>query len=68
MALTFDDGPGPFTWRVVGELRRLRVSATFFQVGRQVAAYPWAARLVARSFAVGDHTFSHAALPRLRWA
>jgi peptidoglycan/xylan/chitin deacetylase (PgdA/CDA1 family) len=53
---------------VVRELQRMRVEATFFQVGRQVVAYPWAARLVARSFPVGDHTFSHAALPRLRWA
>ena len=68
VALTFDDGPGPFTWRIVRELQRMHVQATFFQVGRQVAAYPWAAGLVARSFPVGDHTFSHAALPRLRCA
>jgi peptidoglycan/xylan/chitin deacetylase (PgdA/CDA1 family) len=68
VALTFDDGPGPFTWRVVRELQRMHVAATFFQVGRQAAEYPWAARLVARSFAVGDHTFSHAALARLHWA
>jgi peptidoglycan/xylan/chitin deacetylase (PgdA/CDA1 family) len=68
VALTFDDGPGPFTWRVVRELQRMHVPATFFQVGRQVAAYPWAAHLVERSFAVGDHTYSHVDLRRLRWA
>ena len=68
VALTFDDGPGPFTWRVVRELQWMHVRATFFQVGRQAAAYPWAARLVAGSFPVGDHTLSHAELPRLRWA
>jgi peptidoglycan/xylan/chitin deacetylase (PgdA/CDA1 family) len=68
VALTFDDGPGPFTWRVVRELQRMHVSATFFQVGSQVAAYPWAAHLVQQSFAVGDHTYSHPNLRRLRWA
>jgi peptidoglycan/xylan/chitin deacetylase (PgdA/CDA1 family) len=68
VALTFDDGPGPWTWRVVRELRRLRVPATFFEVGREVVRYPWAARQVARSFAVGDHTWDHVPMGRLSWA
>jgi peptidoglycan-N-acetylglucosamine deacetylase len=68
VALTFDDGPGPWTWRVIRELRRMRVPATFFEVGREVASHPWAARQVARSFAVGDHTWDHAPMGRLRWA
>src|SRR5690349_24234549 len=33
IALTFDDGPGPYTLGVVRELRRLHAPATFFQVG-----------------------------------
>jgi peptidoglycan/xylan/chitin deacetylase (PgdA/CDA1 family) len=33
-----------------------------------VVRYPWAARQVARSFAVGDHTWDHVAMGRLPWA
>src|SRR4051794_6516881 len=65
VALTFDDGPGPDTWRVVRQLRRLRVRATFFQVGQQMAAFPGAARLVPRWFPVGDHTLTHPPLASL---
>ncbi|HEU0318046.1 MAG TPA: polysaccharide deacetylase family protein, partial [Solirubrobacteraceae bacterium] len=36
MALTFDDGPGPFTPQVLGVLRRMHVPATFFLVGRSI--------------------------------
>jgi peptidoglycan-N-acetylglucosamine deacetylase len=68
VALTFDDGPGPWTWRIVRSLQRMRVPATFFEVGREVASHPWAARQVARSFAVGDHTWDHVPMGRLRWA
>lgn len=65
VALTFDDGPGPYTWQVVRVLRRMHVPATFFQVGQMVAAFPHAARLVERSFPVGDHTLSHPMMSRL---
>jgi peptidoglycan-N-acetylglucosamine deacetylase len=68
VALTFDDGPGPWTWRIVRRLRRLGVPATFFEVGREVASHPWAARQVARSFVVGDHTWDHVPMGQLRWA
>ncbi len=33
VALTFDDGPGPYTERLVGVLNSLHVHATFFAVG-----------------------------------
>jgi peptidoglycan/xylan/chitin deacetylase (PgdA/CDA1 family) len=59
VALTFDDGPGPYTGRVVRALRRLGVRATFFQVGQMIAAFPGVARRVRRHFPVGDHTLSH---------
>ena len=60
VALTFDDGPGPLTWRIVRTLRRLRVPATFFQVGQMMSAFPHAARLVRRrGFDVEDHTLRH---------
>lgn len=61
VALTFDDGPSPrVTPGLVRELRRLRVPATFFMIGRNVAAHPATARLVQESgFTVGNHTWSH---------
>jgi peptidoglycan-N-acetylglucosamine deacetylase len=68
VALTFDDGPGPWTWPVVRTLHRLHVPATFFEVGREVVRYPWAARQVSRSFAVGDHTWDHVPMGRLTWS
>ncbi len=40
IALTFDDGPGPYTPGVLIALNRLNVKATFFLVGRQA----WHAR------------------------
>jgi peptidoglycan/xylan/chitin deacetylase (PgdA/CDA1 family) len=67
VALTFDDGPSPYTHRLVGELRSRHVPATFFQVGQMVSGFPSAAREVSRHFPVGDHTASHpqlALLPR----
>src|SRR4051812_39087763 len=33
IALTFDDGPGPYTTNVLRVLRQLHVKATFFEVG-----------------------------------
>jgi peptidoglycan/xylan/chitin deacetylase (PgdA/CDA1 family) len=67
VALTFDDGPGPYTRRIVRTLRRMRVRATFFQVGQMVSRYPRLARLVRRHFPVAGHTLTHPALARLRW-
>lgn len=65
VALTFDDGPGPYTAQMLSVLRRRHVPATFFQVGEMVAAYPGAARAVGRRFPVGDHTQSHPPMPQL---
>jgi cellulose synthase/poly-beta-1,6-N-acetylglucosamine synthase-like glycosyltransferase/peptidoglycan/xylan/chitin deacetylase (PgdA/CDA1 family) len=62
VALTFDDGPDP-TWtpRIVHELRRLGVPATFFLVGSAVARHPGIVRDVHRQgFELGNHTFTHA--------
>ncbi|MEV4258756.1 polysaccharide deacetylase family protein, partial [Spirillospora sp. NPDC049652] len=48
VALTFDDGPGPDTSRLLDELRRANARATFFVVGSNVSARP---ELVARAAA-----------------
>lgn len=67
VALTFDDGPGPYTARVLAELERLRVPATFFQVGKMLLQFPGPAMLTrnTESVTIGDHTYSHALLTRL---
>jgi len=66
VALTFDDGPGPDTPRLVRWLRRHHVPVTFFLVGRAIAAHPGVVRAEARAGdALGDHTYDHAALVRL---
>jgi peptidoglycan/xylan/chitin deacetylase (PgdA/CDA1 family) len=68
VALTFDDGPGPFTEQVLSILRRNGAHATFFVVGNRLAEYPRAAREETQLGAVGDHSWSHARLTRLpRW-
>ena len=35
VALTFDDGPGPYTQQLVATLDQLHVHATFFAIGSQ---------------------------------
>lgn len=64
VALTFDDGPNPpYTTRILDVLERERVRATFFVVGRAVAAYPAVVRREARDGdAIGNHTWNHAHL------
>ena len=60
IALTFDDGPGPYTPQVLSVLERYRVPATFFDVGEEVAAFPqYAAMVAAAGYPVEDHTWSH---------
>jgi peptidoglycan/xylan/chitin deacetylase (PgdA/CDA1 family) len=61
VALTFDDGPNPpYTERILDVLRRERVHATFFVVGRAVEAYPQTARRIVREgHALGNHSWDH---------
>ena len=60
VALTFDDGPGPFTERVLKILDDEKVKATFFMNGDQVAIRPRIAKEVyLRGHEIGDHTYSH---------
>lgn len=60
MALTFDDGPGPYTPKILRVLRRERVPATFFPVGRPITAFGRELGAVRRGgFAIGDHSMTH---------
>jgi peptidoglycan/xylan/chitin deacetylase (PgdA/CDA1 family) len=60
IALTFDDGPGPYTPRLLDQLERLHVPATFFEVGFM---FRWfhdsASRVVKLGDVIGDHTETH---------
>jgi peptidoglycan/xylan/chitin deacetylase (PgdA/CDA1 family) len=64
VALTFDDGPnGAATRAIVDILTREQVPATFFEVGRSVAADPATAAYVAsHGFTIGNHSWGHSYL------
>jgi peptidoglycan/xylan/chitin deacetylase (PgdA/CDA1 family) len=66
VALTFDDGPGPYTPRILSLLHKDNVAATFFEVGvLEPYFHSSTSRIVADRDTIGDHTFSHAAMSRL---
>jgi peptidoglycan/xylan/chitin deacetylase (PgdA/CDA1 family) len=65
VALTFDDGPGPYTRLAIAKLRKHHLRATFFLVGKQIRAFPGLARLEKPVGVVGDHTLTHPFLPAL---
>ncbi|WP_158615034.1 polysaccharide deacetylase family protein [Cellulomonas sp. PhB150] len=66
IAVTYDDGPGPYTDKLLDELKAAGAHATFFQIGKQTASYPKvAARELAEGHAIGNHTWTHPDLRRL---
>lgn len=67
VALTFDDAPDAiFTPKVLDALKKAGVKATFFVVGNRVEAHPdIMKRIVAEGHAIGNHSYSHANLPKL---
>ncbi len=66
LALTFDDGPGPYTPQVLAVLKREHVPATFFEVG---VAEQWfhasTSAIVKLGDPIGDHTENHYAMSEL---
>lgn len=64
VALTFDDGPGPYTAQVLEVLRREKVPASFFLMGEQAAARPELVdELSAAGHLIGIHGWSLRAAP-----
>lgn len=60
VALTFDDGPSPYTARLLDVLGANHVHATFFMIGKHVEQYPDVAKAVVQAgHAIGNHTYSH---------
>jgi peptidoglycan-N-acetylglucosamine deacetylase len=64
VALTFDDGPSPYTVQVIRILVRERAKGTFFVLGNQIPGYErQLQRELAYGFEIGDHSFSHPQFP-----
>ncbi|SEF25215.1 Peptidoglycan/xylan/chitin deacetylase, PgdA/CDA1 family [Amycolatopsis pretoriensis] len=61
VALTFDDGPDPAgAHAILDTLRSRQVPATFFLIGRDIAAHPDLAHdIAAAGHELGNHSFSH---------
>ena len=67
IALTFDDGPGPYTPQILAILKRDRAPATFFEVGMEDRYFGAStAEIVAMGDPIGDHTETHPAMSQLR--
>src|ERR1700739_208729 len=60
IALTLDDGPGPFDDRLLQILKDNDAKATFFLIGNKVAANPAGAKRIADAgMEIGSHTWEH---------
>ncbi|MCL6593374.1 MAG: polysaccharide deacetylase family protein [Alicyclobacillus sp.] len=60
VALTIDDGPSPYTERILAVLEKYHVRATFFFIGNRVNLWPNAVRrAVADGDGIGNHSESH---------
>ena len=66
IAVTFDDGPAPYTDRILDVLEQYNSRATFFVVGSRIMAYP---EIVTRAFQMGNevanHSWSHPSFTRV---
>ena len=66
IALTFDDGPGPYTPALLDVLERFHVQATFFAIGIMERYFSASTlREIRDGDVVGDHTETHPELARL---
>ncbi|QJU09585.1 hypothetical protein FBF27_04230 [Candidatus Saccharibacteria bacterium oral taxon 488] len=66
IALTFDDGPGPYTAQLLDILDQHSAKATFFLIGSKVSAQAdILRRMHSRGHQLGNHSWSHPELPKL---
>jgi peptidoglycan/xylan/chitin deacetylase (PgdA/CDA1 family) len=66
IALTFDDGPGPYTPQVLSVLERYHVRATFFVIGKMLQYFSESTvREIRDGDVIGDHTETHPMLATL---
>jgi peptidoglycan/xylan/chitin deacetylase (PgdA/CDA1 family) len=66
LALTFDDGPGPYTPAVLAVLRRMHTPATFFEVGvLERYFHVSTSQIEEMGDTIGDHTQLHPPMSQL---
>ena len=66
VAITFDDGPGPYTGRLLDCLQKYKAKATFFMVGSSVSSYKSTVRRMASlGCELGNHSWDHARMTSL---
>ena len=68
VALTFDDGPSPWTEPIAEQLERHGGRGTFFAIGEEVDTDEGrriVRRLLAAGHEVGNHTWTHADLEQI---
>ena len=66
IALTFDDGPGPYTEKLLDILDRYDAKATFFLIGSKVSARAnTLRRMQSRGHQLGNHSWSHPELNKV---
>jgi membrane peptidoglycan carboxypeptidase len=66
LALTFDDGPSPYTAQMLDLLAAQRIKATFCMVGEEVQKYPeLVRRVVAEGHILCNHSWRHDDLGQL---
>lgn len=66
VAFTFDDGPGPYTSRLLDCLKKNHAKATFFMVGSSVPNYKSTVKKMAEmGCELGAHSYSHTAFSAL---
>ncbi|WP_062430871.1 polysaccharide deacetylase family protein [Herbidospora daliensis] len=66
IALTFDDGPWPYTPALLDTLKKHKAKATFFVLGRKVESRAdMMKRMVDEGHEIGNHTWDHPDLTKL---
>ena len=65
IAFTFDDGPRPWTNKVLDALKERNLKATFYVTGKEALHYPKIMKRIAdEGHEFGNHTFDHILLNR----
>lgn len=60
VALTFDDGPSPYTPGILDTLEKYKSRATFFEVGNRINQYPGTVLRISRmGCEIGNHSYDH---------
>ncbi len=66
IAITYDDGPGAHTARLLDGLKERGAHATFFMVGQSAARYPdLVSRVYQEGHQVANHSYNHSQLTSL---